>query len=117
MPMYPERYRNDQLVQELMKNGVLDQLLYAFDPANFRQTPEPMPLYDPRGTGQGDTSYLDQLLGQQGQPPATPPAPAQAPQANPLQQLLEEARNRQAMMDGGGRMDRGGYGGLGMSGY
>jgi hypothetical protein len=116
--MYPEKYRTDELLQELLKNNTLDQLLYAFDPKNFRQTPQPMPLYDPNGTGQGDASYLDQLLGQQGQQPAAPPAQAQAPQANPLQQLLEEeTRKRQMMMDGGGRMDRGGYGGLGMSGY
>jgi hypothetical protein len=115
--MYPEKYRNDALMQALMKNNVLDQLLYAFDPANFRQTPEPLPLYDPRGTGQsGGGSYLDQLLGQQGQQPAA--LQAQVPQANPLQQLLEEeARKRQAMMDGGGMIDRQGYGGLGMAGY
>jgi hypothetical protein len=117
--MYPEKYRTDALLQQLLKNNTLDQLLFAFDPSNFRQTPEPLPLYDPRGTGQGGQgggSYLDQLLGQQGQQAA--PQQAAAPQIAPLQQLLEEeARKRNMMLEGGGMMDRQGYGGLGMAGY
>jgi hypothetical protein len=89
--MYPEQYRNDQLIQALMKNNVLDQLLYAFDPGMFRQTPQPLPLYDPNQqamAGQGGGSYLDQLLAQT----QAAQAPAAAPQmAAPLQQIMQQA--------------------------
>jgi hypothetical protein len=120
--MYDPKYRNEALLTELLRNNTLDQLLFAFDPANFRQTPEPMPLYNPNQTGQGGPqggggagggSYLDQLLAGTQQAPAAAPAAAAAP----LMQILEEPKKRKIMMDGGGRIDRSGYGGLGMSGY
>lgn len=115
--MYPEQYRNDPLIQALFKNNVLDQLLYAFDPGNFRQTPQPMPLYDPNQqamAGQGG-SYLDQLLAQT-QAAQAPVAPA-AQAAAPLQQILQEAPRKKREWESGGMIDRQGYGGLGMAGY
>jgi hypothetical protein len=116
--MYPEKYRTDALLQQLLKNNTLDQLLYAFDPGLFQQTPNPLPLYDPRGTGQngpGGGSYLDQLLAQTQQAPA-PVAPM--PQAAaPLQQILQEAPRKKREWESGGMVDRQGYGGLGMAGY
>jgi len=115
--MYDPKYRNDALVQELLKGNVLDQILYAFDPANFRQTPQPLPLYDPNPTGQnaGGSSYLDQLLAGTQQAPAAAPVAASA--AAPLMQILEDPKKRKITVDGGGMIDRSGYGGLGMSGY
>jgi hypothetical protein len=88
--MYDPKYRNDKLMQELLKGNVLDQLMYAFDPDNFRQTPDPLPLYNPNPTGQGGpqgggSPYLDQLLIGTQQAPAAAPAPAA-----PLQQILQE---------------------------
>ena len=120
MPYYDQKYRNEKLLAELLRNNTLDQLLFAFDPANFRQTPEPMPLYNPNPTGQSSQpgaggSYLDQLL--QGMPAGAPAAPAPAPAQIPIMPNAEELKKRKAMMDGGGMIDRGGYGGLGMSGY
>jgi hypothetical protein len=92
--MYDPKYRNDQLIQELLRGNVLDQLLYAFDPGNFRQTPQALPLYDPNPTGQGSpqgggSSYLDQLLA--GTQQAQAPAPVAA--AAPLQQILQQDPN------------------------
>jgi hypothetical protein len=95
--MYDPKYRNDKLMQELLKGNVLDQLLYAFDPGNFRQTPQPLPLYDPnpapqapsQGGAGGGSSYLDQLLAGTQQAPV-----AASVAAAPLQQILQEDPNK-----------------------
>jgi hypothetical protein len=102
---FDPKYLNDALIQLLFKSQGQQQILDAFTPGAGGGSGAP---------AQGGNAYLDQLLAQQQQA-----APQAAPQmAAPLQQLLEEeGRKRNMMLEGGGMMDRQGYGGLGMAGY
>jgi hypothetical protein len=108
---FDPKYLNDALIQLLFKTQGQQQILDAFTPGGSGGS-------SASAQGQGGASYLDQLLAQQQQAQAPAQAPA-AQAAAPLQQLLEEEtrKKRNMMMDGGGMIDRGGYGGLGMSGY
>jgi hypothetical protein len=105
---FDPKYLNDALIQLLFKSQGQQQILDAFTPGGTGGSGAP---------AQGGNAYLDQLLAQQQQ------APAPAAQAAPLQQLLEEemrkrtGNNTQFNLEGGGMIDRQGYGGLGMAGY
>jgi hypothetical protein len=104
---FDPKFLNDALIQLLFKSQTQGQILDAFTPGAGGGSGAP---------AQGGNAYLEQLLAQtqQGAAPAAPAAQAAAP----LQQLLEEeGRKRNIMMDGGGMIDRQGYGGLGMAGY
>jgi hypothetical protein len=95
---FDPKYLNDALIQLLFKTQTQGQILDAFTPGAGGGAGAP---------AQGGNAYLDQLL-------------AQTQQAAPLQQLLEEEGRKKygnMMLEGGGMMDRGGYGGLGMAGY
>jgi hypothetical protein len=106
---FDPKYLNDALIQLLFKTQTQGQILDAFTPGAGGGSGAP---------AQGGNAYLDQLLAQQqGAAPAAPQTAA------PLQQLLEEemrkrtGNNTQFNLEGGGMMDRQGYGGLGMAGY
>lgn len=104
---FDPKYLNDALIQLLFKTQGQQQILDAFTPGYTGGSGAP---------AQGGNAYLDQLLAQSQQ--AAPAAPVAAQQASPLAALLEdEAKKRNIMMDGGGMIDRQGYGGLGMAGY
>jgi hypothetical protein len=103
---FDPKYLNDALIQLLFKTQGQQQILDAFTPGGTGGSGAP---------AQGGNAYLDQLLAQTQQA-----APQAAPQmAAPLQQLLEEEgrKKRNMMLEGGGMIDRQGYGGLGMAGY
>jgi hypothetical protein len=102
---FDPKYLNDALIQLLFKTQGQQQILDAFTPGGTGGSGAP---------AQGGNAYLDQLLAQT-QQGAAPAAQAMAP----LQQILEEAprRKREMMIEGGGMIDRQGYGGLGMAGY
>jgi hypothetical protein len=104
---FDPKYLNDALIQLLFKTQGQQQILDAFTPGGTGGSGAP---------AQGGNAYLDQLLTQTQQA-----APQAAPQmAAPLQQLLEEEGRKKygnMMLEGGGMMDRQGYGGLGMAGY
>jgi hypothetical protein len=103
---FDPKFLNDALIQLLFKSQTQGQILDAFTPGAGGGSGAP---------AQGGNAYLDQLLAQTQQA-----APQAAPQmAAPLQQLLEEEgrKKRNMMLEGGGMIDRQGYGGLGMAGY
>lgn len=105
--MYDPKYYSDPLMQQMMRNNVLDQLLYAFNPQNYRPNNQPMPAYMPGQ--QGQSSFLDQLLKAstaqaqaQAQQPAKPETLAPEVQ-DPLTQLLEEQKKNYWFIDGSHR--------------
>jgi hypothetical protein len=101
---FDPKYLNDALIQLLFKTQGQQQILDAFTPGGTGGSGAP---------AQGGNAYLDQLLAQTQQA-----APAAPQTVAPLQQLLEEeGRKRNMMLEGGGMIDRQGYGGLGMAGY
>ena len=99
---------DNALLQLLFQSQTQNQLLDAFTPGGAGGSGAP---------AQGGGSYLEQLLAQSQQAPAAQQTPAAQAPASPVAQVLAEAKKRQMMMDGGGMVDRSGYGGLGMSGY
>jgi hypothetical protein len=112
---FDPKFGTDALMQLLFQQQTKQQLLDAFVPGG--STGSGMPMQQPQGSPAG-ASFLEQLLAAIPQQNATPAAPAApvAPVA-PVAPANTQKKRKPATQDGGGMVDRGGYGGLGMSGY